>query len=99
MGNLLLQDSAISPAAVPAAAQSLARRKDSSQRGWPRLRCKKRIFVIAITSRVQSAALLSPVDCECHVRRFFLKTQPRPGGALLCAARFPALETSRYGAR
>jgi hypothetical protein len=27
MGNLLLQDSAISPAAVPAAAQSLARRK------------------------------------------------------------------------
>jgi hypothetical protein len=35
MGNLLLQDSAISPAAVPAAAQSLARRKESSQRGWP----------------------------------------------------------------
>ena len=36
-----------------------SRRKDSSQRGRPCLRCKKRIFVIAITSRVQSAALFS----------------------------------------
>ena len=33
--------------------------KTPSQRGRPRLRCKKRIFVIAITSRVQSAALYS----------------------------------------
>jgi hypothetical protein len=36
-----------------------SRRKDSSQSGRPRLRCKMRIFVIAITSRVQSAALTS----------------------------------------
>src|SRR5262249_38892239 len=57
---------------------------------------KKRIFVIAITSRVQSAALFA---CRSivNVRWFFLKTQPRPGGALLCAARLSAVGTSRYG--
>jgi len=41
--------------------------------------CTERIFVIAITSRVKLRGL-PLVDCECHVRRFFLKTQPRLGG-------------------
>jgi hypothetical protein len=59
MGNLLLQDSEFRPLLFPPLL-NLSCGKDSSQRGWPRLRCKKRIFVIAITSRVQSAALFSP---------------------------------------
>src|SRR6516164_2206106 len=44
--------------------------------------------------RVAGASLVV-VDCECHVRRFFLKTQPRLGAAFFCAARLPASRERR----
>jgi hypothetical protein len=48
---------------------------------------KKRTFCDRhhIASAVCGASLVL-VDRQRHVRRFFLKTQPRPGGAFLCPA-------------
>ena len=66
----------------------------SSQRGRPRLRCKRAFCDRHHVASAVCSAILLHVDCECHVRRFFLNTQPRPGGALLCAARFPVVETA-----